>query len=149
MAGNVGSRERFNYTIMGDTVNLAHRLQELNRHYGTHLIVSDVSRVQAGMGFCTRELDQVQVRGRKTPVTIFELVWVAPGEPIPLWLSSFEEGRVAYLERDWSNAVSHFEEVLRLKPQDGPAALYLRRCRRYQETPPPPDWQGVSVVDGR
>jgi adenylate cyclase len=149
MAGNVGSRERFNYTIMGDTVNLAHRLQELNRHYGTHLIVSDVSRSLAGMGFFTRELDQVKVRGRKKPVTIFELVWVAPGEAVPLWLSSFEEGRAAYLDRDWPTAVLHFEEVIRFKPEDGPAALYLRRCRRYQEAPPPPDWKGVSLLDGR
>jgi adenylate cyclase len=149
MAGNVGSRERFNYTIMGDTVNLAHRLQGLNRHYGTHLIVSDASRLQAGAGFFMRELDQVQVRGRKKPVTIFELVWVAPGESVPLWLSSFEEGRVAFRQRDWANAVLHFEEVIRLKPEDGPAALYLRRCRRYQETPPPPDWKGVSLLDGR
>jgi adenylate cyclase len=149
MAGNVGSRERFNYTIMGDTVNLAHRLQGLNRHYGTHLIVSDASRSQAGEGFFMRELDQVQVRGRKQPVTIFELVWVAPGEPIPLWLSSFEEGRTAYRKRDWQSAVLHFEEVIRLKPEDGPAALYLRRCRRYREAPPPADWKGVAVVEGR
>jgi adenylate cyclase len=149
MAGNVGSRERFNYTIMGDTVNLAHRLQGLNRHYGTHLIVSDASRTQAGAGFFMRELDQVQVRGRKKPVTIFELVWVAPGEPVPLWLSSFEDGRAAYRERDWQNAILHFEEVIRLKPEDGPATLYLRRCRRYQEMPPPSDWKGVAVLEGR
>jgi adenylate cyclase len=149
MAGNVGSRERFNYTIMGDTVNLAHRLQELNRHYGTHLIASEASRSQAGAGLIMRELDQVQVRGRKKPVTIFELVWVAPGEPVPLWLTSFEEGRAAYRKRDWQNAAAHFEEVIRLKPEDGPATLYLRRCRRYQETPPPPEWKGVSVLDGR
>ena len=149
MAGNVGYRERFNYTIMGDTVNLAHRLQELNRYYGTHLIVSDASRLLAGAGFSLRELDQVQVRGRTTPVTIFELVWVAPGEPVPIWLSFFEEGRAAYRERDWQTAALHFEEVIRLKPQDGPAALYLRRCRRYQEAPPPPDWEGVAVLEGR
>jgi adenylate cyclase len=148
MAGNVGSRERFNYTIMGDTVNLAHRLQGLTRHYGTHLIVSDASRLQAGEGLVMRELDQVQVRGRKKPVTIFELVWVAPGEAVPLWLTSFEEGRVAYRKRDWANAIWHFEEVIRLKPGDGPATLYLRRCRRYQEAPPPPEWKGVAVLEG-
>jgi adenylate cyclase len=94
-----------------------------------------------------RELDQVQVRGRKKPVTIFELVWVAPGEAVPLWLSSFEEGRAAYRKRDWVNAILHFEEVIRLKPGDGPATLFLRRCRRYQETPPPPDWRGVAVLE--
>ena len=149
VAGNVGSKERFNYTIMGDTVNLAHRLQEVNRHYGTHLILSDASRSQAGPGFLMRELDLVQVRGRKKPVTIFELVWAAPGEEVPLWLSSFEEGRAAYLSRDWQKASSHFEEVIRLKPEDGPATLYLRRCRSFQEAPPPPDWEGVSVLSGR
>jgi adenylate cyclase len=149
VAGNVGSRERFNYTIMGDTVNLAHRLQEVNRHYGTHLVLSDATRSLAGPGLLMRELDQVQVRGRKQPVTIFELVWTAPGEEAPLWLSSFEEGRAAYLARDWQKATAYFEEVIRLKPEDGPATLYLRRCRRYLEAPPPPDWQGVSVLNGR
>jgi adenylate cyclase len=149
VAGNVGSRERFNYTIMGDTVNLAYRLQEVNRYYGTRLTLSDATRSMAGRGLLMRELDQVQVRGRQQPVTIYELVWAAPGEDVPLWLTSFEEGRAAYLARDWQEAARHFEEVIRLKPQDGPATLYLRRCRRYQEVPPPPDWQGVAVLDGR
>ncbi len=148
MAGNVGSRERFNYTIMGDTVNLAHRLQELNSHYGTRLIISNATESLAGPGFLVRELDRVQVRGRLQPVTIFELVWASPGEPTPLWLSSFQEGRAAYLERDWRQAALHFEEAIRLKPEDGPSTLYLRRCWRYLDTPPPSDWEGVSVLDG-
>jgi len=146
MAGNVGSRERFNYTIMGDTVNLTHRLQEVNRHYGTRLILSEATRTLAGESFLMRELDQVQVRGRVQPVTIFELVWSAPGEPTPLWLSSFQEGRAAYLRRDWRQAVLYFEEVIRLKPEDGPATMYLRRCWQYLQVPPPQDWVGVSVL---
>jgi adenylate cyclase len=145
VAGNVGSRERFNYTIMGDTVNLAYRLQEVNRHYGTRLILSKATRSLAGEGFLMRELDQVRVRGRLQPVTIFELVWAAPGEPTPLWLSSFLEGRAAYLERNWQQAALYFEEVIRLKPEDGPATLYLRRCRRYLEVAPAPDWRGVRA----
>lgn len=149
VAGNVGSRERFNYTIMGDTVNLAYRLQELNRHFGTRLIVSNATRSLAGEGFLMRELDQVRVRGRLQPVTIFELVWAAPGDPPPLWLLSFQEGRAAYLKQNWRLAILYFEEVIRLKPEDGPATLYLQRCRRYQESPPPSDWGGVSVYGGR
>jgi adenylate cyclase len=148
MAGNVGSRERFNYTIMGDTVNLAHRLQELNRAYGTHLILSGATRSLAGAGFLVRELDLAQVRGRVQPVSIFELLWSAPGDAVPLWLSTFEAARAAYLGRDWRQAAALFEEVIRLKPEDGPAALYLRRCRRYQEGAPPPDWQGISGLEG-
>jgi adenylate cyclase len=147
MAGNVGSRERFNYTILGDTVNLTHRIQEINRHYGTRLILTETTRSLAGTGFLMRELDQVRVRGRLQPVTIFELVWSAPGDPTPLWLSSFQKGRDAYLERDWRQAARHFEEVIRLKPEDGPTTLYLRRCWLYLESPPPLDWQGVSVLD--
>jgi len=147
MAGNVGSRERLNYTIMGDTVNLTSRLQEVNRYYGTRIILSDAARSLAGTGFLMRELDQVRVHGRVQPVTIFELIWSAPGEPMPLWHSAFQAGRAAYLERNWSQAALHFEEVIRLKPEDGPAALYLRRCREYGETPPPPDWQGVTVLE--
>ncbi len=145
MAGNVGSRERFNYTIMGDTVNLAHRLQEINRQYGTHLILSSATRDLAGPGLVMRELDRVQVRGRQQPVTIVELAWAAPGEDAPLWLSSFEEGRAAYLARDWLEASRHFEEVIRLKPEDGPATLYLRRCRRYRKNPRPRTGTAFSI----
>jgi adenylate cyclase len=148
MAGNVGSWERFNYTILGDTVNLTYRLQEVNRYYGTRLIISEDTRTLAGTGFLVRELDRVQVRGRTKPVTVYELVWIAPGEPIPLWLLSFQKARAFYLERDWRQAAIFFEEVLRIKPADGPATLYLRRCWRYLAAPPPPDWEGVSVLDG-
>lgn len=148
MAGNVGSKEHFNYTILGDTVNLSHRLQEINRFYGTRLIISEDTQSQAGTGILVRELDRVQVRGRMQPVTIYELVWAAPGEPMPLWLVSFQKARTAYLERDWRQAVMFFEEVLHLKPDDGPAILYLRRCWRYRVAPPPPKWQGVSILEG-
>jgi len=149
MAGNVGSRERFNYTILGDTVNLTYRLQEANRQYGTRLIISDATESLAGKGFVVRELDRVQVKGRLQSVTIYELVWTAPGEPVPPWVLSFQKGRTAYLEREWRQAALHFEEVLRFRPDDGPATLYLRRCWRFLAAPPPSNWEGVSVLKGR
>lgn len=149
VAGNVGSREHFNYTILGDTVNLAARLEGLNHHYGTGIIISDATRTRAGAGFLVRELDQVQVKGRLQPVTIFELLREAPGESSPPWLASFQAGRTAYLQRDWPLATRYFAEVLRLKPEDGPATLYLNRCRHHLAFPPPPDWEGVAVFDGK
>lgn len=147
MAGNVGSREHLNYTILGDTVNLASRLVEVNRYYGTRMILTEITRFQAGAGFLLRELDRVQVLGRMQPVTIFELLWRGPGEPVPIWHSVFKSGRLAYLERSWTQAARHFEEVLRLKPGDGPATLYLRRCREYQLKPPPSAWQAVTILE--
>uniref|UniRef100_A0A7C5ALG4 Adenylate/guanylate cyclase domain-containing protein n=1 Tax=Desulfobacca acetoxidans TaxID=60893 RepID=A0A7C5ALG4_9BACT len=147
MAGNVGSRERLNYTILGDTVNLASRLVEVNRYYGTRMILTENTRFQAGAGFLLRELDRVQVLGRLQPVTVFELLWLAPGENAPLWQTVFRAGRLAYLECSWSKAARHFEEVLRLRPGDGPATLFLNRCRDFLLNPPPPEWQGVTVLE--
>uniref|UniRef100_A0A7V4G9E5 Adenylate/guanylate cyclase domain-containing protein n=1 Tax=Desulfobacca acetoxidans TaxID=60893 RepID=A0A7V4G9E5_9BACT len=149
VAGNVGSHDRFNYTILGDTVNVASRLEGANRVFGTDTILSDATRIRAGSGFLVRELDTVQVHGRLQALTIFELLPDNPETPPTVWLSLFKAGRLAYLKGDWPLACRCFEEVLHHKPQDGPALLYLERCREFQATPPPPGWNGTTLLDGK
>jgi adenylate cyclase len=149
VAGNVGSHERFNYTILGDTVNVASRLERANRVYGTHTILSDATRIRAGAGLLVRELDTVQVQGRTQTVTIFELLPDALDTSPSVWLSLFKAGRLAYLHGDWPLACRCFEEVLDHKPGDGPALLYLTRCRQFQAIPPPPEWDGTTVLEGK
>jgi adenylate cyclase len=149
VAGNVGSREHFNYTVLGDAVNLAARLEGVNRHYGTEILVSEDLCRQTGGAFLLRELDQVLVKGRARPVTVYELLGPRPAAGEPPWVAAFAAGRAAYLERRWDLAAAHFQEVLSRKVDDGPAKLFLQRCRGYLEQPPPSDWQGVFILESK
>lgn len=150
VAGNVGSKERLDYTVLGGTVNLAARLETVNKVYGTRILISEATRQQLPNTFLVRELDRVQVRGREGPVTIFELLGHAdPDAALPLWLSRFDAGRRAYLHRDWHQAGILFQEVLTLKKGDRPAHVFLARCREYELSPPAADWTGLLVVEGK
>jgi len=147
VAGNVGSKERFNYTVLGDTVNLASRLEGANRHYGTEIMLSQDTYQKVADKFLMRELDQVQLKGREQPVPCYELLGPAPADGVPPWVQIFAAGRAAYLNREWKEAAAKFQKVLRLKPGDGPAQLFLERCLGFLRNPPPPDWQGIFVLE--
>jgi adenylate cyclase len=147
IAGNVGSRRRFNYTVMGDTVNLAARLQVANRTYGTKIILSEATRQRLANAFLMRELDLVQVRGRAQPVTIHELLSRMPPIGPPPWLKLFKAGRAAYMEGNIPEAATRFHEILELYLDDPPAKVFLKRCQRHLDKPLLSDWNSAFVLE--
>jgi adenylate cyclase len=146
VAGNVGSRRRFNYTVMGDTVNLAARLQGANKAYGTEIILSEATRRRLTDTFLLREMDLIQVRGRSQSVTIYELISFMPPAGPPGWLRLFEAGRADYLEGKIQEAATRFHEILDLHPDDPPSKIFLERCHKRLEKKMVPNYKDPVVL---
>jgi adenylate cyclase len=146
LVGNLGSRYRFAYGALGDNVNLGSRLEGLNREYGTEIIIGENTARLVGDAFRLRELDMVRVKGRQNPVRVYELLAKA-GDGLPeemeKALEPFAAGLDAYRRQTWAEAMTHFSRALEAHPTDGAARTLLERCRIYQQSPPPPDWDGV------
>ena len=150
--GNMGSALRYGYTALGDTVNLSSRLEGLNKEYGTHILLSDTTYgAVEDSQFIFRELDLIRVKGKLQPVTLYELV-AARGTPegdapnLEERLELFSQARACYRERRWPDAQIIFEKVVERWPEDGPARMYLRRCKEYLVAGPEADWDGVYVM---
>ncbi|OGV67011.1 MAG: hypothetical protein A3K19_29590 [Lentisphaerae bacterium RIFOXYB12_FULL_65_16] len=148
IVGNVGYDERMNYTTLGDPVNVASRLEGLNKYYGTTIIIGEDTRAQAGDAFETRWLDIVAVKGRTQGVRIFELLAEKGGldEDTTSFVALYEDALRQYLARDWERARRTFGEAVRLRPGDRPATLLVERCTVYLATPPPDDWTGAVTM---
>ncbi len=146
IAGNIGGKNRFDYTVIGDPVNLASRLEGANKIYGTKIMIGAETYGQAKEKIMARELDFIQVKGKLQPVRVYELVGRRGDrfdENLVTAFTHFARGLELYRLQEWHKAIGEFRRVLALNPNDGPAKEFLRRCDIFMQAPRPADWDGV------
>jgi len=150
LVGNIGSELRLNYTVIGDTVNVASRLESANKQYGTQILIGTETERLIGNVFLTREIDSIAVYGRTEGLAVYELIGLAEvgGENMD-WIASYEEGLSKYRRRDFSGAIIRFEAVLSGRPHDLPASLLLERCRRLQQSGVDEEWSSVAALKAK
>jgi adenylate cyclase len=145
VVGNMGTSNKMNYTIMGNAVNLAARLEGVNKQYGTWILATGDTIGETGGRILTRKLDQVRVVGINEPVRLHEVIETTGAATAEQRETAalFDAALAIFEKRDWAAAQEGFEKVQALAPGDGPAQMYLERCQTYRQKPPQQDWDGV------
>src|SRR5450631_1464171 len=145
--GNMGSAKRLAWTVMGDNVNLASRLEGMTKEYRSKIVISEGTYREIADQFVCRDLDKIRVKGKHQPVTIYELLdFAAEKEKYEPLLSCFNHAMEAYHERNWQEAAGRLGEMLTRFPDDGPTQIFLDRVLEFMQNAPEPDWDGVYVM---
>ncbi len=146
VVGNMGGAGKFDYTVIGDSVNLGSRLEGANKQYGTYIMMSERTQELVKDSFVYRELDLLVVKGKTQPIKVFELIGKSDGS-IPkektALLEYYNKALLLYRERKFAEALAEFSEALKIDPLDGPSNVYLQRTRYFSIAPPPAEWNGV------
>lgn len=149
IVGNVGGKERFDYTVIGDSVNLASRLEGANKQYNSHIMISEMTLKHVKGKVVVRELDMIQVKGKTEPVKVYEVLGLADMELTETQrqaLEIYHEGLRLYRERKWEEAIAYMQQVIKIDPTFYVAQIYSERADLYRVAPPPADWKGVFVM---
>jgi len=152
VSGNIGSNKRMDFTIIGDGVNLASRLESACKQYGTKILISEFTVRKLQGTYRKREIDLVVVKGKTQPVAIYEILAYHTRESFPGLgevLGLFKDGLGAYRARKWDAAIRLFGECLAINPNDKPSQLYIERAKILKQTPPPDDWTGVWIMESK
>ncbi len=150
VSGNIGSKKRMDYTMIGDGVNLASRLESACKQYGAHILASEFTFRKLRGTYRAREIDLVVVQGKTQPVAVYEILDYHTEDTYPRVadaLGRFRDGLATYRRREFGRAKALFEEVLAINPDDKAAHVYADRCDRLAASPPPADWAGVWVME--
>ena len=149
IVGNMGGKDRFDYTVIGDSVNLGARLEGANKQYKTNIMMSEPTYRHVKDLVIARELDLLVVAGKTEPIRVFELIGMSDDTiPAPslACAEEYSKGLALYRERNWDEAIRCFEAALRAKADDYPSQIYIERSELYRAAPPPRDWNGVFIM---
>jgi adenylate cyclase len=152
LSGNIGSAKLMDYTIIGDGVNLASRLESACKEYGAKILVSEFTFAKLKGTYRSREVDRIVVQGKTEPVGVYEILDFHTEETFPHIveaLSVFKDALAAYRSRKWDKATELFGKVLSLHPDDKPSKLFITRAAKLKADAPPDDWTGVWVMESK
>ncbi len=147
IVGNIGSREKFDYTVIGDTVNLASRLEGLTKHYQSHIIVSQSVQDKLRELILFREIDSVRVKGKDIPTTIYKLEEARKHIFTDDLMQEYNKGLSMYKIGNWQTGAGYFQKVLAVVPDDYISRMYLDRCTGYMDNPPGDGWEPTRDLD--